>query len=143
MDVNLLCHAAGLRFPLITLLAMSLFYPPLCTLSPSSILKISSSPQAVTREVRDGREKVRHRQIGIPSHPSRQLRSANLVESYSIASPFTTLFSQMVIPRLLAFSQGWGLIDLPLRATFHPPTHCHAETCHFPQASTFSFPTHF
>ena len=28
------------------------------------------------------------------------------------------------------FLQGWGLIDLPLRELFHPPTHWHAETCH-------------
>src|SRR5437773_4430531 len=34
------------------------------------------------------------------------------------------IVTQMVLPSLLVISQGWGLIDLPLRATFspaHPP----------------------
>ena len=48
----------------------------------------------------------------------------------------------MFPPSLFIVFQGWGLIDLPLRANSHPPTHWHAETCHEPRRGPSDFP-HF
>ena len=50
-------------------------------------------------------------QCGWPSHPSDRARSASKKGTWQLPFP---------LPRSLALSQGWGLIDLPLRATFSP-----------------------